>query len=109
MSQTLQPPLTPAVFFALFALAGGDKHGYAIMQETRSLSDGSFRLGPATLYTTLQRLLDLGLVQEVPASFRYYWLHTQSRNNCCLLRGFDRHEPQKDDPYPSLIQMAGLH
>jgi len=68
MSWALQPPLTPAVFFALFALAGGDKHGYAIMQETRSLSDDSFRMGPATLYTTLQRLLDLGLVQEVPAA-----------------------------------------
>jgi DNA-binding PadR family transcriptional regulator len=64
MTGALQPPLTPAVFFTLFALAGGEKHGYAIMQETRDLSDGSFRMGPATLYTTLQRLLDLDLVAE---------------------------------------------
>jgi len=64
MSDTLGPPLTPAVFFTLFALAGGEKHGYAIMQETQKLSDGSFRMGPATLYTTLQRLLDLDLVAE---------------------------------------------
>ncbi len=65
MPQELEPPLTPAVFFTLFGLAGGEKHGYAIMQETRELSEGSFRMGPATLYTTLQRLLELGLVEEV--------------------------------------------
>lgn len=65
MPQMLEPPLTPAVFFTLFALAGGHKHGYAIMQETQNLSDGSFRMGPATLYTTLQRLLELELVEEV--------------------------------------------
>ncbi|HUB77707.1 MAG TPA: PadR family transcriptional regulator [Bryobacteraceae bacterium] len=64
MTSALEPPLTPAVFFTLFALAGGKKHGYAIMQETRTLSDGSFRMGPATLYTTLQRLLELDLVEE---------------------------------------------
>lgn len=64
MSDALEPPLTPAVFFTLFALAGGEKHGYAIMQETRKLSDESFKMGPATLYTTLQRLLDLDLIEE---------------------------------------------
>jgi DNA-binding PadR family transcriptional regulator len=65
MPLALEPPLTPAVFFTLFALAGGEKHGYAIMQEARTLSDGSFRMGPATLYTTVQRLLELDLVEEV--------------------------------------------
>ena len=59
-------PLTPAVFFILFALASGDKHGYAIMQETVTLSDGKFRMGPGTLYTTIQRLLELSLIEEVP-------------------------------------------
>jgi DNA-binding PadR family transcriptional regulator len=58
-------PLTPAVFFILFALADGDKHGYAIMQQVAGLSDGQFRMGPGTLYTTIQRLLDLGLIEEV--------------------------------------------
>ena len=57
-------PLTPAVFFVLFALAGGEKHGYAIMQETNELSDGKFRMGPGTLYTTIQRLLDLDVIEE---------------------------------------------
>jgi DNA-binding PadR family transcriptional regulator len=58
-------PLTPAVFYVLFSLADGEKHGYAIMQEMATLSEGKFRVGPGTLYTTLQRLLDLALIEEV--------------------------------------------
>src|SRR5260221_93367 len=57
-------PLTPAVFFILFALAEGEKHGYAIMQTVSRLSDNQFRMGPGTLYTTIQRLLDLDLIEE---------------------------------------------
>lgn len=58
-------PLTPAVFFILFALAQGEKHGYAIMQQVSVLSDGKFRMGPGTLYTTIQRLLELSLIEEI--------------------------------------------
>jgi DNA-binding PadR family transcriptional regulator len=58
-------PLTPAVFFILFALADGDKHGYAIMQQVVTLSNRQFQMGPGTLYTTIQRLLDLQLIEEV--------------------------------------------
>jgi DNA-binding PadR family transcriptional regulator len=60
------PPLAPAAFLILFALANGDKHGYAIMQEARKLSDHTFLIGPATLYTTIQRLLDADRIREVP-------------------------------------------
>ena len=58
-------PLTPAVFFVLFSLADGEKHGYAIMQGMARLSDGKVHMGPGTLYTTLQRLLDLDWIEEV--------------------------------------------
>ena len=58
-------PLTPAVFFVLLSLADGEKHGYAIMQGMATLSGDKFRMGPGTLYTTLQRLLDLALIEEV--------------------------------------------
>jgi DNA-binding PadR family transcriptional regulator len=58
-------PMTPAVFYVLLSLADGEKHGYAIMQETSKLSNREFRMGPGTLYTTLQRLLDLKLTEEV--------------------------------------------
>jgi DNA-binding PadR family transcriptional regulator len=81
-------PLTPAVFYVLFALADGEKHGYAIMQLTESLSEGKFRMGPGTLYTTLQRLLDLGLIDEVQGGShaetdsrrRYYRLATGGKH-----------------------------
>ena len=78
-------PLTPAVFFILFALADGEKHGYAIMQQTTKLSEGRFRMGPGTLYTTIQRLLDFCLIEEVSdnsdagARRRYYRLTRQGR------------------------------
>jgi len=61
-------PLTPAVFFILFALADGDKHGYAIMQSVSRISDNQFRMGPGTLYTTIQRLLDLDLIAETESA-----------------------------------------
>lgn len=59
-------PLPPAAFWILFALAAGDKHGYAIMRETRELSDGRFEMGPATLYTNIQRLVASKCVAEIP-------------------------------------------
>jgi DNA-binding PadR family transcriptional regulator len=58
-------PLSPSVFFVLFALADGEKHGYAIMQQTVLLSRGKFRMGPGTLYTTIQRLAELQLIEEI--------------------------------------------
>jgi DNA-binding PadR family transcriptional regulator len=57
-------PLTPAVFYVLLALSAGAKHGYAIMRESRTLSENGLRMGPATLYSTIQRLLALELIRE---------------------------------------------
>lgn len=61
-------PLTPAVFFILLALADGEKHGYAIMQDVSVLSEDKVRMGPGTLYTTIQRLLELSLIEETQGS-----------------------------------------
>ena len=61
-------PLTPAVFYILFTLGEGEKHGYAIMKEVENISGGQFTMGPATLYTTIQRLLELGLIEETSTS-----------------------------------------
>src|SRR5271155_3656865 len=58
-------PLSPAAFFVLFALADGEKHGYLIMQEVKVLSGGKLQMGPATLYTTIQKLVDRSLIEEV--------------------------------------------
>ena len=59
-------PLPAATFYILFALATGEKHGYGIMKEARDLSENRISIGPATLYTTVQRLLDSRWIQEVP-------------------------------------------
>ena len=56
----------PASFYILFALATGEKHGYAIMREARKLSDDRFQIGPATLYTSIQRLVESRWIEEAP-------------------------------------------
>lgn len=58
-------PLPQAQFHVLVALSDGDLHGYAIMQAVESSSGGVVRMGPATLYGTLKRLVEQGLAQEV--------------------------------------------
>jgi DNA-binding PadR family transcriptional regulator len=57
-------PLTPAVFHILMALVDGERHGYAIMREVAERTDGAVRLGPGTLYGSLKRLLERGLIEE---------------------------------------------
>lgn len=57
-------PLTPAVFHILLALANGEKHGYAIMQEVEEVSAGTVNMGPGTLYGSIKRMLAAGLIQE---------------------------------------------
>lgn len=58
-------PLTPVVFEILIALAAGEQHGYAIMQEVERRTDGRIDLHPGTLYRALGRLLDGGLIEEL--------------------------------------------
>ncbi|HEX4067211.1 MAG TPA: PadR family transcriptional regulator [Acidobacteriaceae bacterium] len=58
-------PLPLSHFFVLFALAEGEKHGYRIMQDVKLLSNGTLRMGPASLYTTIQRLSDEGFIEEI--------------------------------------------
>jgi DNA-binding PadR family transcriptional regulator len=57
-------PLLPATFHILMALAGEDRHGYAIIQEIASRTDGAIRLSAGTLYRSLQRMLEQGLIEE---------------------------------------------
>ncbi len=57
-------PLTPAVFHVLLALADGERHGYAIMQEVAASTSGQIKMGPGTLYGTIKRLLEIRLIEE---------------------------------------------
>jgi DNA-binding PadR family transcriptional regulator len=59
------PPLTPAVFHIMLALAEGESHGYGIMQDVDRITNGSMRLGPGTLYRSIQRMLVDGLIEEL--------------------------------------------
>ena len=56
--------LTPAVFHILLALSKGEMHGYGIMKEVESDSQGQVKMGAGTLYGSLKRMLDSGLIQE---------------------------------------------
>jgi DNA-binding PadR family transcriptional regulator len=58
-------PLSPATLHILMALADDDRHGYAIMQDVIERTGGRVRLGPGTLYRSIQRMLEDGLLVEV--------------------------------------------
>ena len=66
MSASAPQPLTPLSMAVLLALAPGDLHGYALLQEIERQSDGALAPGTGTLYAALQRLLDEGLIAESP-------------------------------------------
>ncbi len=57
-------PLTPVTLNILLALADEERHGYGIGPEVRERTGGKMRLGPGTLYGTLKRMVDGGLVEE---------------------------------------------
>ena len=57
-------PLQAATFHILLALADADRHGYAIIQEVAERTGGQLRLSAGTLYRSIQRMLDQGLIVE---------------------------------------------
>ena len=78
-------PLKTQWFHIMLSLAGGEQHGYAIMQEVLQRTDGKVRLWPATLYGSIKRLIEAGLIAESDerptpelddARRRYYLLTT---------------------------------
>ena len=63
-------PLPPATFHILLALAEEDRHGYAIIQDVEARTGGELRLSAGTLYRSVQRMLEQGLIvktRERPA------------------------------------------
>lgn len=57
-------PLPAATFHILLALADGDRHGYAIIQDVAARTDGAIRMSAGTLYRSIQRMLEQGLLVE---------------------------------------------
>ncbi len=55
-------PLTPAVFHIMLTLFGKERHGYDIMQQVKADSGDAVKMGPGTLYGSLDRMIEAGLV-----------------------------------------------
>jgi len=109
-------PLTPTVFHILLALADGPRHGYWIMQEVASRSDGQVGLGPGTLYGAIERMVDNGLIENAraphdakPEKRRRYYKMTElgtaallaESDRMAALVGFVRDKPLASDAGPA--------
>ena len=60
----VQAPLTPAVLHILLALSTGERHGYGIMKQVQADSQGKAKMGPGTLYGSMGRMMEAGLIRE---------------------------------------------
>ncbi len=85
-----QEPMSTAVFHILVALADRDRHGYSIMQDVEARTEGKVRLSAGTLYSSIRRMLEQGLVEELRESpdpesqderRRYYRLTSAGRES----------------------------
>jgi DNA-binding PadR family transcriptional regulator len=63
-TQNVHVPLTPAVLHILLALSARELHGYGIMKQVQEESQGKVKMGPGTLYGSLGRMIDAGLIRE---------------------------------------------
>ena len=61
-------PLPAAVFHILIALADRDRHGYSIMQDVAARTSGKVQLSAGTLYSSIRRMLEQGLIEELADS-----------------------------------------
>lgn len=76
-------PLTPPIFYILLSLATKDRHGYDIMKQVESDSQGKVKLGAGTLYGAIKRMLEEKLITEVEtehARRKYYQLTEKGSN-----------------------------
>lgn len=65
MPKKILDPLPSAAFQILLALVDGDSHGYGIMRHVAGQTAGRMRLGPGTLYSSIQSLLEVGCIEEI--------------------------------------------
>ena len=64
MGKKKAKPLTPAVLHILLALSTQERHGYGIMKQVEIDSEGKVNMGPGTLYGSIGRMIDAGLIDE---------------------------------------------
>ena len=63
-TKTPGSPLPVSQLHILLALADGEKHGYAVMREVESMTDGEVTMGPGTLYGAVKKMVNAGLIEE---------------------------------------------
>lgn len=64
MKNSPSAPLTPAVLHILLALSTTERHGYGIMKQVEADSQGKVKMGPGTLYGSIARMIEAGLIRE---------------------------------------------
>ena len=62
--EAFTPTINYGDYHILLVLEDGERHGYAIMSEVEQVTEGATKFGPGTLYTSIQRLLRTGLIEE---------------------------------------------
>ena len=67
-------PLKTQWFHIMLSLAGGEQHGYGIMQDVLNRSTGKVRLWPATLYGSIKRLIEAELIENLTNGPRLSWM-----------------------------------
>ena len=84
-------PLTSSIFYILLALADGERHGLGVVADIAERTDGDVELGPGTLYSSMQKMLDAGLIEESTGrpsgnddTRRRYYCITQSGRKALL-------------------------
>ncbi|MGH9592742.1 MAG: PadR family transcriptional regulator [Bryobacteraceae bacterium] len=83
-------PLSQQVFHVLVALAEDDRHGYSIMQDVAARTAGKIRLSPGTLYGSIKRMLEQGLIEELSLRERPSAGQDDERRRYYRLTGFGR-------------------
>jgi DNA-binding PadR family transcriptional regulator len=83
-------PLSPQVFHILIALWQGELHGYAIMRDVAARSGDKIRLSPGTLYGSIKRMLEQGVIEELSGGERPRGADDDERRRYYRLTPFGR-------------------
>jgi DNA-binding PadR family transcriptional regulator len=97
-------PLPAATFHVLLTLSSGERHGYGIIQDIEIRTGGELRLSAGTLYRTIQRLVEQGLIEESPKSA---FVGSDSRRRYYRITDFGRMTVKADaERLAHLVRMA---
>lgn len=101
-------PLPQAALHVLLAIGPEERHGYAIMGEVERITGDAVRMGPGTLYGTIKRLLDTGLIEE--CGERPDPEHDDQRRRYYRVSSLGRTVVASEvDRLQSMIKRAGVH